>query len=38
VEAIALNGSRWENASDFYEAYLAAVGAAEWHGRNLDAL
>jgi RNAse (barnase) inhibitor barstar len=38
VETIALNGSRWENASDFYEAYLAAVGAPEWHGRNLDPL
>ncbi len=33
-----LNASRWQNASDFYDAYLAAVGAPEWHGRNLDAL
>jgi RNAse (barnase) inhibitor barstar len=38
VETIALNASRWEKSSDFYDAYLAAVGAPEWHGRNLDAL
>jgi len=30
--------SGWENASDFYDAYLAAVGAPASHGRNLDAL
>jgi RNAse (barnase) inhibitor barstar len=38
VETIAINGGGWANASDFYEAYLAAVGAPKWHGRNLDAL
>lgn len=37
METIALNASRWKNASDFYDAYLAALGAPEWHGRNLDA-
>ena len=24
--------------ADFYDAYLTAVGAPEWHGHNLDAL
>ena len=35
---IELEGATWSGADDFYTAYLAAVGAPEWHGRNLDAV
>ena len=35
---ISLDARTWATASDFYDAFLAAVGAPEWHGRNLDAL
>jgi RNAse (barnase) inhibitor barstar len=38
VESIDLDGTTWTRADDFYSAYFAAVGAPEWHGRNLDAL
>jgi Barstar (barnase inhibitor) len=38
VEEIELHGADWGAADDFYAAYFAAVGAPEWHGRNLDAL
>jgi RNAse (barnase) inhibitor barstar len=30
--------SDWYWAQDFYSAFFLAVGAPEWHGRNLDAL
>jgi RNAse (barnase) inhibitor barstar len=38
VTRIDLDGSRWKNSADFYEALLTALGAPSWHGRNLDAL
>lgn len=38
MEDIELGGATWTGADDFYTAYLAAVGAPEWHGRNLDAV
>jgi RNAse (barnase) inhibitor barstar len=38
VENVELSGSEWRSADDFYHAYLAAVGAPDWHGHNLDAL
>ena len=38
VESVDLDGTTWMRADDFYSAYLAAVGAPEWHGRNLDAV
>ena len=38
MEEIELDGADWSAADDFYTAYFAAVGAPEWHGRNLDAL
>ena len=38
VDEIQLDGRLWRTADDFYEAYLKAVGAPAWHGRNLDAL
>ncbi len=33
-----MDGRLWQTANDFYTAYLTAVGAPDWHGRNLDAL
>jgi len=38
VDEIRLDGGFWQTADDFYVAYLTAVGAPDWHGRNLDAL
>ncbi len=35
---IRLDGQLWKTKDDFYGAFLAAVGAPESHGRNLDAL
>lgn len=33
-----LNGADWATRDDVYDAFFRAVGAPEWHGRNLDAL
>lgn len=33
-----LNGSDWRCKDDVYDDFFRAVGAPEWHGRNLDAL
>jgi RNAse (barnase) inhibitor barstar len=38
MREIRLDGSRWRNPEDFYDGLLPALGAPEWHGRNLDAL
>jgi RNAse (barnase) inhibitor barstar len=38
TEVIELDGSNWQTKADLYEALLKALGAPEWHGRNLDAL
>jgi len=38
VDRIELDGKAWRFPEDFYIAYLAAVGAPEWHGQNLDAI
>jgi RNAse (barnase) inhibitor barstar len=35
---IQLDASNWRDREDFYDALLPALGAPEWHGRNLDAL
>ena len=35
---IELDGSSWVTEDDFYTALLGALGAPDWHGRNLDAL
>lgn len=35
---IDLTASGWITPLDFYEALLAALGAPEWHGRNVNAL
>jgi RNAse (barnase) inhibitor barstar len=33
-----LNGADWATRDDVYDAFFRAVGAPEWHGRNLNAL
>ena len=33
-----LEGAGWRTGDDFYDAFFDAVGAPEWHGRNLNAL
>jgi RNAse (barnase) inhibitor barstar len=38
VREIILEGTGWRTEGDFYDAFFAAVGAPEWHGRNLNAL
>jgi RNAse (barnase) inhibitor barstar len=38
VDEIRLDGAAWRTNDDFYEAYLTAIGAPAWHGRNLDAV
>jgi len=38
MKELVLNGSEWRTKDDVYDAFFAAVGAPEWHGRNLDAL
>jgi len=38
MRELVLNGAEWATKDDVYEAFFRAVGAPEWHGRNLDAL
>lgn len=38
MKLIRLDASEWRSPTDFYSALLPALGAPEWHGRNLDAL
>jgi RNAse (barnase) inhibitor barstar len=38
MKELVLNGAKWTTQDDFYDAFFRAVGAPEWHGRNLDAL
>jgi RNAse (barnase) inhibitor barstar len=38
MKEIRLDAAKWETRGDFYDALLPALGAPEWHGRNLDAL
>lgn len=38
MKEIVLNGSGWKTKDDFYSAFLAEIGAPDWHGHNLDAL
>jgi RNAse (barnase) inhibitor barstar len=35
---IVLDAAGWRTKDDFYTSFLKAVGAPDWHGRNLDAL
>jgi RNAse (barnase) inhibitor barstar len=38
VRIIELDGGSWRTQDDLYDALLPALGAPDWHGRNLDAL
>jgi RNAse (barnase) inhibitor barstar len=38
MKEITLDATTWSDRDDFYDALLPALGAPEWHGRNLDAL
>ena len=38
MKELSLSGSTWQTTNDFYTAFFAAVGAPDWHGRNLNAL
>lgn len=38
MRELILNGAGWATEDDVYDAFFRAVGAPEWHGRNLDAL
>lgn len=38
MRRIVLDASGWKGSSDFYDALLPALGAPDWHGRNLNAL
>jgi len=38
MKELVLNGAGWTTKDDVYNAFFRAVGAPEWHGRNLDAL
>jgi len=35
---IVLDAGSWQQFSDFYDAFFAAVDAPDWHGRNFNAL
>ena len=38
LKELPLDGARWQKKDDVYTAFFHAVGAPDWHGRNLDAL
>jgi hypothetical protein len=38
MRELILNGVGWATRDEVYDAFFRAVGAPEWHGRNLDAL
>ena len=38
MRELTLDGEGWRSKDDVYSAFFQAVGAPEWHGRNLDAL
>jgi RNAse (barnase) inhibitor barstar len=38
MRELVLNGADWATKDDVYNTFFHAVGAPEWHGRNLDAL
>jgi RNAse (barnase) inhibitor barstar len=38
MQELVVDGGHWRTADDVYDAFFGAVGAPEWHGRNLDAL
>jgi RNAse (barnase) inhibitor barstar len=38
MKLVELNAGSWATIDDFLDAILTALGAPDWHGRNLDAL
>lgn len=38
MRLIELDGKAWRSREDLYDALLPALGALDWHGRNVDAL
>ncbi len=38
MKELVLDGADWLTQDDVYDAFLQAVGAPEWHGRNFNAL
>jgi hypothetical protein len=38
MKTIKLDATSWKSVSDFYDALLPAIGAPDWHGRNINAL
>jgi RNAse (barnase) inhibitor barstar len=38
IPILVLDARDWKQRDDVYESFFKAVGAPEWHGRNLDAL
>ena len=38
MRVIELDGSSWRTFDDLYDALLPALGAPDWHGRNINAL
>jgi len=38
MKELVLDGAGWTTKDDVYDAFFAAVGAPEWHGRDSDAL
>jgi len=38
MKELILDASAWKTRDDVYDSFFKAVGAPEWHGRNLDAL
>ena len=38
VGEVVLDASDWTSPNDFYDSFFLAVGAPDWHGRNLNAL
>ena len=38
MKQISLDAAKWQSKNDVYSSFFQAVGAPDWHGRNLDAL
>ncbi len=38
MRELILESSKWQTKDDVYDSVFQAVGAPDWHGRNLDAL
>jgi RNAse (barnase) inhibitor barstar len=38
MKTLVLDATRWQTRDDLYDAFFAAVGAPDWHGRNFNAL